>query len=631
MVVNPKSLDEVNLIAALLQGIHRMHSEVFNTRSLRLTLDKVKSRVHSEGMSFLTVALPRLGKALDKALAASKPLNSSELGFKTQDGSNLPIFMGEFFNRVLTPDGVLLPSPCANSVSVLRQLLFMFYKYELPYTEQQEHEVLAKFEKTEAEITTHWADALFCYEAPADQCNIPSTQETPLLDIPGQKVIRRAQLLLKRLLCTFDPADIYPRHGPGAVSTKEKLWDKFIWTNVCGRITDVYPLDAYFMSSVGAVCDNYDKFNLIMDRDRPARVILVPKDSRGPRLISCEPVDFQWVQQGLGRALVKHVESHPITRWNVNFTDQTPNRIGALYGSSNGRYSTLDLNEASDRVSLELVRLMFPEHVFTFLEACRSRSTVLPDGRELNLQKYAPMGSALCFPVLALTVWALLSSAAPDEYTRERILVYGDDVIVPTAFAENAMSTLESFGLKINRDKSCTSGLFRESCGMDAFAGKNVTPVRLRTVWTSTPAASVYTSWISYANSFFDKQYYEAYNLIVEALQAVYGPVPDESLNLQVPSLRFVPEHQQPSRKRWNPNHQRWEYRVWDIRSASIKKEINGWSMLLRYFSEKVGQPEDLDLAIGDPRPVPLEELGSVFSASQYTRRESSMLLKRWR
>jgi hypothetical protein len=631
MVVN-KSLDEVNLIASLLQGIHRMHGEVFNIRALNLTLNKVRSRVDSEGKSFLTVALPRLGKAFDKALAASKPLNSVDLGFKAQDDSNLPLFMGEFFNRVLTPTGELLPSPCANSVSVLRQVLFVFYKYELPYTDQQEHEVLAKFEKTEAEITTHWDSSLQCCQAPITECNIPSSEETPFMDISGQeRIINAARRLLKKVFCNFDPADIYPRHGPGAVATKQVLWEKFGWTNVCSRITDVYPFDAYFCASTGHVCDSFKDFESINGKDLPAKVILVPKDSRGPRLISCEPVDFQWVQQGLGRAMVKHVESHPTTKWNVHFTDQTPNRIGALYGSSNGRYATLDLNEASDRVSLDLVRLLFPEHVFTYLEACRSRSTVLPCGREITLRKYAPMGSALCFPVLALTTWALLTAIAPDVGTRESILVYGDDVIVPTAFAENAMNVLESFGLKINRDKSCTGGLFRESCGMDAFNGVSVTPVRIRTVWASDRRADVYTSWISYANSFFDRQYYEVYNLIVEELLAIYGEIPSIDMDCHVPALVVVPEHQKPHRKRWNSKLQKLEYRVWDIRSATVKKEIYGWSMLLRYFSESVGEPEDTDFADGDVRPVPIEELGPTFKVDMYTKRKSSMLLKRWR
>jgi len=449
MVIN-KSLDEVEIIAALLRDVQNVHGEVFNTRSCKLTLEKVKKRLRHEGLGFLTKTLPRLGKAFDKALAGGPNLNALELGFEPLPFSELPRFLGEFFKQVLRPDGALRREPCAQSVSIIRQICYLFYKYELPYTDEQEQQVVSKFERTEDDLSIVNA-RLQSLESSVNNYR-PLKERRESFD--QDAVARRARNLLERLFTRFDPTDIYPRHGPGAVATKQQLWDKFLWTNVSSRITSVYPFDAYFCASLGHVCDSFGSFSAIKDVDHSARVVLVPKDSRGPRLISCEPVDFQWIQQGLGRAVVELVESHPLTKENVHFTHQYPNRCGALLGSSNGRYSTLDLNEASDRVSTELVRLLFPQRVFTYLEACRSLSTELPDGRVIMLKKFAPMGSCLCFPILALTVWAILAAAAPDEYTRERILVYGDDVIVPTDFSANAIEQLESFGLKVNRDKS---------------------------------------------------------------------------------------------------------------------------------------------------------------------------------
>jgi hypothetical protein len=256
---------------------------------------------------------------------------------------------------------------------------------------------------------------------------------------------------------------------------------------------------------------------------------------------------------------------------------------------------------------------------------------VLPNGKVLTLNKFAPMGSCLCFPILALTVWAILTAAAPDTDTRESILVYGDDVIVPTAYAVNAMEQLESFGLKINRDKSCTSGLFRESCGMDAFKGVNVTPVRLRTVWSSTPSPDVYTSWIAYANSFYDKRYYHVYDAIVARLRAVFGPIPGDDMNLSCPSLREVLLDDRPKRQRMNKSLQKLEFNVFDVKSPLIHHEIDGWSMLLRYFTEGVpsshlsGDEQRRDVARESYDPLP------AFSVGSYTDRRSSMLVRRWR
>lgn len=653
-----KSLDEQLLIAALLRDVSETYGLVFNTRSLRLTLRRVNSRLRSEGISFLTKTLPRLGKALDSALSSCTKLNIRKLRFKRLPKSELPIFMGEFFSLIFHPDGTVLPEPCDKSVAILRQLAYLFYKYELPYNEETEQKVVDQFEKTEHDL--QFTDALLptkeevysystrvrrrrLYKPRHGNGETPHpcpTEASPNGDAsvrPDLGVVRDAQSLLSGLFAFFDPLAIHPRHGPGAVSTGERLQEKYVWTNVSRRITDLYPYDAYFCASLGHVVDTCWLFSTVREVAHPAKVILVPKDSRGPRLISCEPLDNQWIQQGLGRAIVKLVESNWRTKCQVNFTDQTPNRIAALFGSANGRYATLDLKEASDRVSLRLVRLLFPEYLCRYLECCRSSSTVLPNGQELTLRKFAPMGSALCFPILALTVYAILQAAAPDRYTKDRILVYGDDVVVPTEFAGDAMKHLESFGLLVNRDKSCTGGLFRESCGMDAFRGVDVTPVRFRTPWASHRSPEVYASWAEYANSMYDRRWYRVYDLIVEALGNIYGPMPSKASNLGCPSLRNPPEYERPLRKRWNRNLQKVEYHVLCVKTKAVNLEIHGWLKLLRYFTEK-GRTNPLDL-LRDPglevvdrdRSGILSEPSQSFSVSSYTERRASSLVRRWR
>jgi hypothetical protein len=645
---NHNSLDEVvNIIAALLLDVHKCHGLVFNKRSLRLTTNVINRRVLTEGISFFTKTMPKLGKAFDKALALETRLTAKVHRFNSGNFGELPNFLGEFFSRVLDRDGQLLPNPCIASIKVLRDILFVFYKYELPYTDKQEAEVVSKFERTENDLATISSN-LKTIEACLDKSN---TDRRRRFDSSSQvNVAREARILLSNLFgyskgnflskekyfkkenssfgACFDPLNITPSHGPGVVATKQRLWDKFRWTNISGRIASMYPIDAYFCASPGHVCDRYNTMDRVTDRDLPARVILVPKDSRGPRLISCEPVDFQWVQQGLSRALVDWVESHPLTKWNVNFTNQQPNQFGALLGSISGKYSTLDLNEASDRVSVDLVRLLFPPHIYEYLAACRSLSTVLPDGREIKLNKFAPMGSSLCFPILALTIWAILTAGAPDADTRESILVYGDDVIVPTAYAENAITLLESFGLKVNRDKSCTKGLFRESCGVDAFQGINVTPVRIRTIWSSSRRPDSYTSWIAYANSFYDKGYYNTYELIVGELVRIYGPIPETSQGLTCASLRAVPHDMKRLRRRNNKALQKLQYYCWDVSSPVIHKLIDGWSMLLRYFTEGSRPPSTTHHSHHASTSSLVE---APFSVSAYTKRSTSKLVRRWR
>lgn len=624
LMVSTKSLDQYKLVAALLLDVHTSHGVVFNTKSLRNTTGVVKRRLLSEGIGFLTKTLPRLGKAFDKALSGDTPLDASKLGFPTLPNSQLPRFLGELFQSVLHPDGTVLQDPCAKCVGTLRLILYYLYKYETKYSEDQEHAVINRFEKTEDDLR----------QVSADLCTLQVSVEATMLSrrrrckaSDRETIVREARILLSRVFSGLDLKDITPRHGPGVVATKQQLWEKYEWSNVSDRITKEFPLDAFFYASLGHFCDEVRNVNNITNFDLPAKVILVPKDSRGPRLISCEPVDFQWIQQGVSRRIVEHVESINLTKFNVFFTNQQPNRIGALLGSRSGRYATLDLNEASDRVSVSLVHLLFPSHVFDVLSACRTSSTVLPNGKVLPLQKFAPMGSALCFPILALTVWSILTAAAPDADTRERILVYGDDVIVPTHYALNAMEQLEAFGLKVNRDKSCIRGLFRESCGMDAFQGVCVTPVRIRTVWSSEPSPEALTSWVSYANSFWERGLYHTYDYIVGLLNRVYGSIPSKDLGLtSSPSLYERPEYMVPLKTKPNRNLQRLQYKVWTVKAPVISHEMNGWSMLLRFFVESgASKPSIHHHAAGS------WETSSPFSVRSYTRRRSSMLVRRWR
>jgi hypothetical protein len=656
LMAQHRSLDKYRLIVAFLHDVSRHHGAVFNYRSLQLTLGKISSRLSSEGDGFLEKSLPRLAKALDKALAGDTPLSASKLRFAAQPGSELPRFLGEFFNRVLARDGTCLPDPCINCIKVLRMILYKFYKYESPYTAECEQQVVSSFIKAEGDLLTSDAaldkiDAVLG-DARSLRRGFPLTRT--------ESVVRKARRSLSDLFAFFDPTDIDPKHGPGAVATRQQPWEKYWWTNVSQSIINKYPLEEFFYSSLGQLCDQSSCFDRMTHESLPARVCLVPKDSRGPRLISCEPVDFQWVQQGLGAAIVKLVEGHVLTKDAVHFTNQRYNQAGALIGSWNGLYATLDLKEASDRVSLRLVRLLFPPHISEYLEACRSSATELPDGTVLQLRKFAPMGSCLCFPIMALTIWAILSAGAPDAFVTRipqpggkpvkvtgSILVYGDDVIVPTEFAGDAIELLESFGLKVNRDKSCIKGSFRESCGADAFKGVDVTPIRIRTAWSSAPSAETYTSWVAYANAYWNMGYYDTYDYIVGLLADSYSPLATKDLNLSCPSLPYVPDNARGPRVRnytpsdpAKPAYQRLEYKVLCVKSPVEVHTLNGWSMLLRWFAEHANKAnrantvreDTVDYSTRLPLSMGIHLIDDApsMSVSSYTHRGTSILVQKW-
>lgn len=664
-----KSLEYSEVFSALVRSVQTLHCEVYTTLELERDLKTVTDRLSKEGIGFLTKTLPRLGKSLDRALANQAPMDAVSLRCEAQEGSKLPKLFGSLFQQVLAKDGTLLPEAQSNIVESLRQLLFVFYKLELPYDPKLEQDVIDQFLQTERDIEPYHRDFSACadrldssstllrcitagttYRSSANQRTDPHGVILPEMEghsVWFRRTTREARELLNKLFSRFDHLDIYPRHGPGSVSTKETLWDKYRWTRYSKRITQTYPLDSYYYTSPGHVCDSLAEIIQLKEEESYAKVVLVPKDSRGPRLISEEPLEFQWIQQGLSQAIVRHVESHPLTRESVRFTDQEPNRMAAKYGSLSGRYATLDLKEASDRITIGLVRLLFPEPLLGALMNTRSLGTQLPNGDRIKLQKFAPMGSALCFPTLALTVWSLLTAGLrvldPDNGSNAVIYVYGDDVIVSAAYAEHAMIILESFGLKINRDKSCTSGSFRESCGMDAFKGSCVTPLRIKKLWSSSPRPESFMAWLQYARSLYERKYFGCYEYIVGWLIRTYGPIPPDSLGLnRAISLPEVPE--QPTlRRRVNTSLQRLEYLVCDVKSVTVRKELSGWQMLLRYFAE--GCHSDVSLKTFTLKQVKAQneahssteeisvvsELEDTSSVRAYTKRRAMKMVRRWR
>jgi hypothetical protein len=449
----------------------------------------------------------------------------------------------------------------------------MFYKLEVPYSDRAEKEVISNFVATELELELG-------------------------SDIETSSLLAAASYIARDVLVGFDPMTIVPKHGPGAVATGERMEDKWTFARLYSAIHRVYPYYEYYLA--GWEKELMDRLGWYRSLQRHesgvAKVVLVPKDSRGPRLISCEPLEYQWIQQGLGRKLVEHLESSRITGGQINFSDQSINRDLALSSSLSAEYATIDLKEASDRVSVDLVKRIFANNddVLRALLATRTTATRLPDGRIQPLAKFAPMGSALCFPVEAFCFWVICVAAVmrrfrlPRQQVGGRIFVYGDDIIVPTDWAPTVMQALELVRLKVNKGKCCVTGNFRESCGMDAFKGVQVTPTRVKKPWVESRNASAYAAYIATANQMADRGYQHCATLMFERLEKVYGFIPFGLTTSPYP-CRVVSSHAKAValnrykvRMRWNSGLQRVELLVSSLKGATQASQLDDWTRLLR-------------------------------------------------
>jgi len=286
-----------------------------------------------------------------------------------------------------------------------------------------------------------------------------------------------------------------PRHGPGATADRllgNQKWNQRTWP---ARLNQYFPIGEYLIPNP-RYFEDLERVDLLEPWDEiPAKVISVPKTLKTPRIIAREPTAMQYAQQAVLREILDSLKESKTLSKMLGFDDQTPNQRMAREGSLSGSLATLDLSEASDRVSRQRVSDLlsnFPE-LHGRVMACRSfRAQVLD--KVLHLNKFASMGSALCFPMEAMVFLTCvfhgiekdlnrhLTRADVQHYSR-KVRIYGDDIIIPVEHVHTVISSLELFGAKVNERKSFWNGKFRESCGKEYYDGSDVSIVRCRQVF----------------------------------------------------------------------------------------------------------------------------------------------------
>lgn len=200
-------------------------------------------------------------------------------------------------------------------------------------------------------------------------------------------------------------------------------------------------------------------------------MITVRKNAKTDRVICYEPHMNIRLQLRVG-AYIRQC----LRKAGINLSDQTVNQRRAMLGSIFGHLATIDLSMASDTLCRELVFLLLPIDWAIYLDNLRSKYTTWPDGSIRYNEKFSSMGNGFTFELESLIFYALVSAVS------DNVSVYGDDIILNSDHYEDAKSVLEWAGFALNKSKSFSDGNFRESCGMDAFAGLNVTPVYLRSL-----------------------------------------------------------------------------------------------------------------------------------------------------
>ena len=438
-------------------------------------IETVSSRSNAEGMSFLTITLPSFGKDFQKALNDGIIDRNSFHGFKWRAG--LPAFLSGFLDQVFDRStGILLDDPDIDAILAIRQLTLIFSKILLPCSNAREQAAMNGYIENEQ--------------------NVKDTDSR--LTSSDHATFERVSALLFQSIYSAMDYDVYhrnilPKHGPGATADKLRGNAKFNQRTWTSRLEEVFPFGEFLFPS----WSYYDQFEdvdiLEPGAEQPVRVISVPKTQKTPRIIAVEPTAMQYAQQGILRNFLEHLGDDFFISKMLGFDDQEPNQLMACQGSKTGTLATLDLSDASDLVSLSLVKTMLRRwpHLRKAVLACRSLRADVPGHGIIPLSKFASMGSALCFPFEAMVFLTCtfigIERALNVPLTRKvinsflgQVRIYGDDIIIPTSMVHYVVDSLEHFGAKVGSSKSFWIGKFRESCGKEYYDGHDVSIVKVR-------------------------------------------------------------------------------------------------------------------------------------------------------
>lgn len=221
-----------------------------------------------------------------------------------------------------------------------------------------------------------------------------------------------------------------------------------------------------------------------------SRVTFVPKDLTQTRSICTEPTLNMYFQLGLGELLTERLKNH----FGVDLRRQPERNVKlARLGSINGSIVTIDLESASDSLSLRLCDAVFPGWFNDLLRMYRTPFTLM-QGERVELNMVSTMGNGFTFPLQTMLFSCVVRAVASQmsihlgKASRRNPSwgVFGDDIICPTAMSDRVVALLRLIGFRVNSEKSFTErwGRFRESCGGDFYKGHNVRGVYLKTLAT---------------------------------------------------------------------------------------------------------------------------------------------------
>jgi hypothetical protein len=582
----------------------------------RKDLARLQESVKQRGLHVYFVDLPAVGKHLDRCLADGEyKLSGLALTGRFSNRVVIPKFLRGLYLLVFDELGHLRKDTDHAAIFFLRQILYAAKKADFDCgrnSEEQEYlsfvavdgllprperfwEVVAPTcEDVESTYPSWVRSNHMCRRILGEDFGVSPKSLTSFLT-----VLDFVSSQVCFALGEYNPIEWKHKHGPGAISEVTGPTNKYSWRNWSDRLEAVFPIaDCGFYNHASWAAAAAD--SSISSCEPYSRMVAVPKSYTKPRLIAAEPSEHQWCQQNLWHYFRSRAERSWISKF-VRFTDQTRNQELCLRGSKDGALSTVDLSAASDRVTCHAVGLMFRSNpkLLLALQATRTRfvqqrlTTKSPEMLELN--KFSTMGSACTFPVesllfLAVTLASVIVRRQMPVTLRsiislaEEVAVFGDDIIVPTDSRQLLFGTLKLLFFEVNTDKSFWSGNFRESCGVDAYAGTIITPAFWRGPNGGDPESIAST--VEVRNNFYSKFLLHTAQYLASTIPR--AGMPNVGMDSGVLGLksRVKPIPNTHLKRRWNIELQRTECLILQLSAVVKRTPVDDDSALLQFFTE---------------------------------------------
>lgn len=604
---------------AVLQSLFKDVKAAYPTlSSLDKDLARLLTLMKNRGFQSLMLDLPNLDNLLTRGLETGRLDLIGPLCCAVSKDVRVPRLFSGLWLRVFDREGCLRDVPDVNSIFFLRCLSTFFKRVELECSPNRKSIAVEEYYNVEESLREPdllWFDSEFdCFGRLHSVHFRDGLDHAHVLDGSENSSPRNTIFLLcDRLqrICDsvagelgfYDPYEFTNSngkseytgrslgHGRGSVSDLKRGYDKYSLPNWSERLQRVFPHDAFGVYRF----DNTLEY--IQWKDvTPSKLIAVPKTLAKPRLIASEPVAAQWCQQITLRWLNQRMKETRL-RWFLDLSDQKLSQDMVLLQSTlkSGceRSATVDLSSASDRLTCWAIERALRKNPSVLDAIQSSRTPILVDGvssrPQIFLKKFASQGTAITFPIqsiffLCCALASLGCNSLKDaKKWKGKLRVYGDDIIIPSHGYENLRTLLSYLQLKVNEDKSFVHGQFRESCGMDAYAGYDVTPPKPRALVNRGPKSE--RAMLDVSNNLWLKGLWHTALWFESAIPRMQYPVVRAGLGA-VGRTSFVGSNLDHLKSRWNRNYQRKEVLCRLLVDKAKRVPTNSSSGIFQFFAE---------------------------------------------